>query len=826
MKIRAFNVATLMMLLGATVGAVDAQAPSAAIRLHPENPRYLEWKGRPIVLVASGEHYGSVINPDFDYMKYLATIQAAGLNHTRIFLGDYVEGPGSFGIVNNPLAPAEGRLLAPWARSSTPGFARGGNKFDLDRWDPAYFERLHAFFAEAERRGIVVEAVLFFVGPGYDYTPLNPKNNVNSTTPIDGKRYLSLDNGNVLARQEAYCRKLVRELNRYPNLILNLCNEPWFYNQETPGFASQPPAAVKAWIQRVSEWVADEESLLPSKHLMSVDLTNQGSPVAPSDLKGYFARLSVFNVHYDANGGILRDNPSLKKVLAFNETGFNGTGDEYYRTQGWNFLLSGGGLYGNLDFSFSVGHEDGSGIPTFTGNYNAGGSAAVRRQLGILNDFMRSLPLEKMQPENGIIVGGADGWSALAAPGIAYAAWFPGEGPIHPVVAVPPGKWRAEWVDILTGTVTSQEFTQKSWITTLAGVRRGGGVALRIVNAGQGPAVGDPGSQSASASPAPRPDALMLEDFESYSSNEDLAKHWYKPPHGAWMQQSLAAPPDAHGNQSLKFDHRLSDQQGQNYSAICIMKKWDLSPYNTLQFWLKPDGSGREVTMQFNIADAQGANIHDLWQATYKPLPGDKLPRIVSIPFSDLKQPRWLDPVGKSPVFKPADVIELAAYVSAGNGHFGEGAYYIDDIQAIKVPEESRAKEFGVIADEALAAMKKRATELGIGGVAVVAYFEGDKIQSWSSKMLIVGRMKDEPSASSKGANLLAIAYTKASEMADTLKDSGSGVRPPMTGEFGWQGGVIARAKTGYVIAAFSGGKSEDDLEASRAGLAVLKAGL
>ena len=59
--------------------------------------------------------------------------------------------------------------------------------------------------------------------------------------------------------------------------------------------------------------------------------------------------------------------------------------------------------------------------------------------------------------------------------------------------------------------------------------------------------------------------------------------------------------------------------------------------------------------------------------------------------------------------------------------------------------------------------------------------------------------------------------------MADTLKDSGSGVRPPMTGEYGWQGGVIARAKNGYVIAAFSGGKSEDDVEASKAGLAVLK---
>jgi hypothetical protein len=126
-------------------------------------------------------------------------------------------------------------------------------------------------------------------------------------------------------------------------------------------------------------------------------------------------------------------------------------------------------------------------------------------------------------------------------------------------------------------------------------------------------------------------------------------------------------------------------------------------------------------------------------------------------------------------------------------------------------------------ADAALAAMRKRAGELGIGGVAVVAWFEGDVIQSWSSKMVVVGRHKDEPAGDNKGTNLLAIAYSKASEMADTLQASGSKVRPPMTGEFGWSGGVIVRGKTGYWIAAFSGGKSEDDVAVSQAGLATIR---
>lgn len=133
---------------------------------------------------------------------------------------------------------------------------------------------------------------------------------------------------------------------------------------------------------------------------------------------------------------------------------------------------------------------------------------------------------------------------------------------------------------------------------------------------------------------------------------------------------------------------------------------------------------------------------------------------------------------------------------------------------------------FDPTATAALLAMQQRAAELKITGVAVVAYFEGDTITSWSSKMLVVGHLKDERPAPAKSSNLLAVAYTKAAEMADTLKDSGSGVRPPLTGEFGWQGGLIARGRTGFLVAAFSGGKSEDDVEVSRAGLAALKSKL
>jgi hypothetical protein len=139
-------------------------------------------------------------------------------------------------------------------------------------------------------------------------------------------------------------------------------------------------------------------------------------------------------------------------------------------------------------------------------------------------------------------------------------------------------------------------------------------------------------------------------------------------------------------------------------------------------------------------------------------------------------------------------------------------------------PTEAKkpGKVFEELADTALAAMTRKAEELKIKGAAVVAYVEGDATKSWASKMVVVGAMKNPPSGNNPGANLLAIAYSKAAEMAETLKDSGKAGRRPMTGETGWEGGLIRKGKTGYLIAAFSGGPSEADVKVSQAGLEVL----
>ena len=147
---------------------------SQPISLYKGNPHYFFYKGKPTILVASSEHYGSVINTDFDFEKYLKTLKKIGINHTRIWLGDYVEKPGDFCLSANTSAPSPGKFLTPWERSTEDGFALGGNKFDLDKWNLAFFSRLHNFMKQASDNDIVAEYIIFFVGPNWKYLPMNP----------------------------------------------------------------------------------------------------------------------------------------------------------------------------------------------------------------------------------------------------------------------------------------------------------------------------------------------------------------------------------------------------------------------------------------------------------------------------------------------------------------------------------------------------------------------------------------------------------------------------------------------------------------------------
>jgi len=465
-------------------GAAAAEQSPAPIALHPQNGHYFLWRGRPTILITSGEHYGALLNLDFDYVRYFDTLAADGLNLTRLFSGTYREIPDSFGITDNTLAPKPNRYLCPWARSGEPGYFDGGAKFDLARWDPAYFQRLHDLMAAARKRGVVVEMNLFC--PLYNdqlwaASPMNVKNNVNGVGDCPRTEVLTLKHPKLLEVQLAFTRKMVTELNAFDNLYFEVCNEPYF------------GGVTMEWQHRIAEAIVEAEAGLPRKHLISMNIANGRQKV-----EGPHPAVSIFNFHYCVPPDTVAMNFGLNKVIGENETGFRGKRDFLYRSEGWDFLLAGGGLYNNLDYSFTPGHPDGT-----LADYRSpgGGSPALRKQLAVLKKFLFGFDFVRMKPDQGAIKSVSGGLSAraLVEPGKAYAVYLHVAVPQKPkdldtllrnqvrgtiVLDLPAGSYRAEWVDPKTGAASpAAEFAHAGGPKELASPEFAEDVALRLAAA-------------------------------------------------------------------------------------------------------------------------------------------------------------------------------------------------------------------------------------------------------------------------------------------------------------------------------------------------------
>ena len=410
------------------------------ISIHPANPHYFLWRDKPTVLIGSGEHYGALLNLDFDYRTYFDTLAAEGMMLTRLFSGSYVEPQGAFNIARNTLAPAPERFISPWARSTQAGYRNGGNRFDLDRWDSSYFERLKALVAYAQAKDVVVEFTLFcpmYEDKQWDLSPMNAVNNVNGVGNVGRLEVFTLDrSGGLLAIQEVLTRKLVTELNPMDNVIFEIMNEPY------------TRAVSLDWQRRMAEVIVDTERGLPKKHLISQNIANKSGAVQPAH-----PSVSVFNFHYAAAEAVSA-NYGLNKVIGDNETGFKGTADTPYRLEAWEVVMSGGGLFNHLDYSFAAGYENGT--FAYPSTQPGGGNTGFRRQMRVLRGFIHGLDFVGMHPDNGIITETSAGVTAraLVLPSQAIAIFLKGGGAAARLnLQMPPGAWTAEWLDTRNGNI-------------------------------------------------------------------------------------------------------------------------------------------------------------------------------------------------------------------------------------------------------------------------------------------------------------------------------------------------------------------------------------
>ncbi len=211
------------------------------LRVHPDNGRYFTDDGvRAVYLTGSHtwanlQDIGLPDGPPFPYEEYLDWMQSGGHNFMRLWMFEHPEraswSPAP--LFFDPL---------PWMRPG-PGLAADGKpRFDLDTFNEAYFERMRRRVIQAGERGIYCAVMLFqgwslhktsaSYGDPWPVHPFNAANNINGVdvpyTRADDDEHPCLHstlNPAVLARQEAYVRKVIDIVNDLDNVLYEIINE-------------------------------------------------------------------------------------------------------------------------------------------------------------------------------------------------------------------------------------------------------------------------------------------------------------------------------------------------------------------------------------------------------------------------------------------------------------------------------------------------------------------------------------------------------------------------------------------------------------------------
>ena len=463
---------------------------SQPIKVHPSNPHYFLFNGQPTVLITSAEHYGGVMNKAFDYVKYFDALKEYGLNYTRIYPGVLFEPMGKF-VPGNTLGPKVADLLVPWARSAVPGANPAGNKFDLDKWDTAYFQRLKDFIQKAGERDIVVE-ICFFNMQYSDTWPISPLFHENNIQGVGKCGYLdaqTLNFPDVVKRMEDYVSKLTIEVNPFDNVILEICDEP--------NFTGPPVDSAATWVKRMLAVAKETDSKLPKKHLIAQQVMEPiGGPI---DLSAH-PDVSLIVTQYVWSGGRqvggMLGLDSLyhhNKPIEDNETDYypiwyRGNKIADSRVEAWEFMVGGGAGFNQLNGLYTV--EDPAGKTEENGQ--------LLQALKNLKDFLYSFDFIKMSQDKGLVISGLPTtahWRAISQPGKQYALYIhhgfwdkggayevnPGNFTENPIINLPAGTYSAAWVNPETGTILkSEEISHNGGNLTLSTPTYTVDIALRV----------------------------------------------------------------------------------------------------------------------------------------------------------------------------------------------------------------------------------------------------------------------------------------------------------------------------------------------------------
>ena len=435
------------MMITSSANTYTAKGP---LRIHPTNPRYFTDDSGDVLYLTGSHVWNNLIDmgkgepPEpFDFNAYLDFLQRYGHNFIRLWAWDSViwdtQANGSVlgkNFVHN-VAPQ------PWVRTGPGNALDGKPKFDLTKFNPAYFERLRERVMTAGQRGIYV-SVMLFEGWGLYHAnrgrqapegwawrshPFHPDNNINgigADLEVEGDRpqppcppllrgkVHKLANPKAIAIQEAYIKKVVDTVNDLDNVLYEVINE----------------GGDKDWDWWVVNTIHNYEKTKPKQH--PVGLTGHGAERLPSMLASPADWVSPGRAD-----GYAEDPPAWdgKKVSLIDTDHVWGVGGNHLWV--WKSFVRGH----NPLFMYPY---DGEVLGTpFDPKYEL-----LRLNLGYSLRYAKKMDLAKMTPRNDL----ASTQYCLANPGKEYLIYLPDGNKVTVDLSGEPGPFVVEWFNTRTGT--------------------------------------------------------------------------------------------------------------------------------------------------------------------------------------------------------------------------------------------------------------------------------------------------------------------------------------------------------------------------------------
>lgn len=434
------------------------------IQPYAENPRYWQYKGKPVLLLGASDDDNLFNHPDiwpFGLESHLDLMVKHGGNYVR-----------------NTMTSRDHGNVWPFAVDEA-------GKYDLTVWNDEYWRRFKRFLQLTSDRDIIVQLEVWdrwdFAQEPWNLNPFNPKNNTNYTATASGlpERIVSPpyknenpffrtppdfeDNPVVLEYQTRLVDKILSISLAHPHVLYCISNE----TRESPLWSDYwahyvlKRAKEEGVVVYVTEmW--DAWDLSHPTHDAVFDKPDLYRYVELSQNTHQVGQVQWDNAQRVRNEELNGEPKPMNNVKIYSGTGFGGGFEEGTRKL-WRNIFNG--------FASSRFHR----MSNPFGIAGIGLSSLAQRHMHSMRMFTQRMNVFDSKPANHLLLNrDADEAYAMADVPDRYAVYFPGGGSVGLDLPGSGKRLSAKWLNI-----SSSQWSEESWLE--------GGATLVLNPPGSGP---------------------------------------------------------------------------------------------------------------------------------------------------------------------------------------------------------------------------------------------------------------------------------------------------------------------------------------------------